>query len=78
MKYLIVFAFCVFTFLFIMPFILSWYDRKNGTHYSCDKFGWHDGRNPRDDGEIFDGCSRLAKCSKCGKDVMQDSQGNWF
>lgn len=26
----------------------------------------------------FDGCSFHATCSRCGKSVMQDSQGNWF
>lgn len=26
----------------------------------------------------FDGCSQHAKCKYCGKDIMQDSQGNWF
>lgn len=26
----------------------------------------------------FDGCSRHAVCAYCGKDILQDSQGNWF
>ncbi len=26
----------------------------------------------------FDGCSIHNKCKYCGKDIMQDSQGNWF
>ena len=25
-----------------------------------------------------DGCSMHAKCKYCGKEIMQDSQGNWF
>ena len=25
-----------------------------------------------------DGCSLAGKCSNCGCDVLQDSQGNWF
>lgn len=25
-----------------------------------------------------DGCSDHAICKYCGKDIMQDSQGNWF
>lgn len=26
----------------------------------------------------YDGCSFTSKCKHCGKDIMQDSQGNWF
>ena len=26
----------------------------------------------------FDGCSIHSTCKFCGKDIMQDSQGNWF
>lgn len=39
-------------------------------------FKWHyvDKKQP----QTFDGCSIHAKCAGCGKDVMQDSQGNWF
>ena len=25
-----------------------------------------------------DGCSFCSKCKHCGKEIMQDSQGNWF
>jgi len=39
-----------------------------------DIMGWH---NCKGGNGSFDGCSMHAKCS-CGKDVMQDSQGNWF
>lgn len=26
----------------------------------------------------FDGCSMTGRCPRCGKRVLQDSQGNWF
>ena len=26
----------------------------------------------------FDGCSFHSTCKFCGKEIMQDSQGNWF
>lgn len=26
----------------------------------------------------FDGCSVHSVCKFCGKEIMQDSQGNWF
>lgn len=35
---------------------------------------WH---QPSDK-ETFDGCSFHCKCKYCGKEIMQDSQGNWF
>lgn len=40
-----------------------------------DWLGWH---TPDDGPESFDGCSVHAKCRYCGRDIMQDSQGNWF
>lgn len=50
------------------------------------KFGWfhklyHDilkCHMPDDSKQTFDGCSMHATCKYCGKDIMQDSQGNWF
>ena len=41
-----------------------------------DVLGWHIPDDSADQG--FDGCSFHAKCKHCGKDIMQDSQGNWF
>jgi hypothetical protein len=40
----------------------------------CDILGWH--LAPEKIG--FDGCSSTGKCPLCKKDIMQDSQGNWF
>ena len=28
--------------------------------------------------ETFNGCSFCSTCKYCGKEIMQDSQGNWF
>lgn len=50
------------------------------------KFGWfkfwfHDvlkWHKPDDSPIWSDGLSDHAKCKYCGKDIMQDSQGNWF
>ena len=61
--------------VFVTPFVLCAYDLKFGTAYSCRTWGWHNGK---DGAQSFDGCSVHASCSKCGKEVMQDSQGNWF
>jgi hypothetical protein len=40
----------------------------------CHVFGWH--LSPKSVG--FDGCSLNGDCPRCGKYVLQDSQGNWF
>lgn len=44
--------------------------------YYHNLLGWH---QPKDDAcVIFDGCSLHCVCKHCGKEIMQDSQGNWF
>ena len=40
-----------------------------------DFLGWH---KPDVMGPWFDGCSFHAKCKYCGKEIIHDSQGNWF
>ena len=41
---------------------------------ACLYMGWH--LAPKEQG--FDGCSANGTCPRCGKEVMQDGQGNWF
>lgn len=43
--------------------------------YYHDVLGWH---TPDDSPHYSDGLSEHARCKHCGKDIMQDSQGNWF
>lgn len=45
-------------------------------HLCHDILGWHE--PDKDADQSYDGCSRHSKCRFCGKDIMQDSQGNWF
>ena len=40
-----------------------------------DVLHWH---TPDNSPQWFDGCSTHAKCKHCGRDIMQDSQGDWF
>lgn len=40
----------------------------------CHKMGWH--KAPYSIG--FDGCSATGTCPRCNKEVLCDSQGNWF
>jgi len=48
----------------------------------CKHLGWHNGKlpdyKPYYTSAGWDGLSFHARCSVCGKRVMQDSQGNWF
>ena len=39
-----------------------------------DVLKWH---TPKNDISSFDGCSFHHRCKHCGKEIMQDSQGNW-
>ena len=39
-----------------------------------DAFEWH---LPNIE-QGYDGCSFTSTCRICGKEIMQDSQGNWF
>ena len=55
----------------VIPLIIS---RFVNNPYFCESMGWH--KAPISQG--FDGCSMNGKCPACGKEVMQDSQGNWF
>ena len=57
-------------------FIMLWFAvfNKYLSVWACDSLGWH--LEPERQG--YDGCSYGGKCPRCGKDVLQDSQGNWF
>ena len=41
-----------------------------------DILGWHD-PDPNEE-RWSDGCSDHCHCRYCGKEIMMDSQGNWF
>lgn len=45
-----------------------------GKWFYHDILEWH----LPNDKESFDGCSFHSICKHCGKEIMQDSQGNWF
>jgi hypothetical protein len=40
-----------------------------------DFLKWH---KPERSNITFDGCSLQGKCKICGKEILMDSQGNWF
>lgn len=67
-------AFALFLFIFYVPpilyFKLDWFK-----FFFHDILGWH---MPNDGPQWSDGCSQHATCKHCKKEIMQDSQGNWF
>lgn len=62
-----------FILIFFVPILLyekfGWFK-----WFYHDILGWH---KPTDERE-FDGCSLHSRCKYCGREIMQDSQGNWF
>lgn len=42
--------------------------------FLCNFLGWHEPTTKI----IFDGFNLTSTCKYCGKQIMQDSQGNWF
>jgi hypothetical protein len=54
----------------VLYFKLGWFK-----FFYHDFLHWH---TPDDSPHSFDGLSEHATCKHCGKDIMQDSQGNWF
>lgn len=50
------------------------YQFKQGNWFFHDILGWH----MPDKKASFDGCSIHSHCRYCEKEIMQDSQGNWF
>jgi len=61
-------------FVILLNFVILALCNKHLPKWFCDKIGWH--LAPGMQG--FDGCSFTGKCPRCGKGVLQDSQGNWF
>ena len=60
-------------FLWLIPAVLYCRFGIFKTFYH-NILGWH---KPTDN-FMFDGCSFHSQCKYCGKEIMQDGQGNWF
>lgn len=70
----------IMTFIILLLFWIAgivwflWHSFKAGVWLFHDIMGWHE----PDDSTFFDGCSVHSRCRYCKKEIMQDSQGNWF
>lgn len=60
----------VFYLPIFLYYKLGWFHK-----WFHDILGWH---VPIDPIMYNDGCSMHSECKYCHKDIMQDSQGNWF
>ena len=73
-KYIIL-SFISFLFLFYVPPIIYFATKgKFFRFFYHDVLKWH----IPDDSQSFDGASFCSKCKLCDKEILQDSQGNWF
>lgn len=60
--------------LFLAFLIISFIEHKKTKKPLSCCMGYH-----RPTGKVsFDGCSLGCVCEKCGDELLQDSQGNWF
>lgn len=74
--------YCIEILLVILVLVLIWVPEIVYLLTGHPKFiyhdilGWHE---PDKNAKIWsDGCSSHCRCKHCGKEIMQDSQGNWF
>jgi len=68
-----IYAISIFSIaVFILMLLVTFNDYL--PRWFCDHIGWH--LTPTKQGS--DGCSLTGTCPRCGKSVLQDSQGNWF
>ena len=67
----------IFIVLVIVFLIASVIYLKTGLFkiFYHDILEWH---LPNNSPQSYDGCSIHSTCKYCGKEIMQDSQGNWF
>lgn len=48
---------------------------KNGKSFRCEVLGWH---KPTEIYVKWLSVTFESVCKRCGRPIMQDSQGNWF
>ena len=60
----------------ILLFFLMVIEKFSENRWFCDFWGWH---HPKPGDKMgFNGISMTGKCGRCGKDIMTDSNGDWF
>lgn len=74
LDFIFLIPFGLFCLFFLVLIILSIIEKYSNSKWYCNVMGWH--KSPELQG--FDGCSFTGVCPRCGKSVLQDSQGNWF
>lgn len=74
MIYILIAIEIVLTIFYITGLVWLIHPYKAGNWFYHDIMEWH---KPCEK-ESFDGASFHSYCKFCGKEIMQDSQGNWF
>ena len=71
---IILIGFALFVLVWI-AMVIWWIRPYKALKWLChDILEWH----KPDNTYYFDGCSDHSHCRICGKEIMMDSQGNWF
>lgn len=66
---------CLLMILLFMGWVWDMFKFKPFKRIFHDVLGWHE---PIDNEIEFYGCGYSSHCKYCGKEILQDSQGNWF
>lgn len=67
---------CITIIFFVFFMFPTFYDKFGWfKEYYHNILHWHE---PDESPKWSDGCSIHCKCKYCGKEILQDSQGNWF
>ena len=62
--------------LVLVMFVLLIIDNYSSSSFFCRVFDWH---HPSKETPIgFDGASMTSKCRRCHKEILCDSNGDWF
>lgn len=64
----------IIVIILCLPLIIMPFNRFIKSSWPCRFFGWH--LTPHNIN--IKGINYIGKCPRCNKEVMQDSQGNWF
>lgn len=70
-----IFITLVLTYILLVVGSILYFKEGKFKSFYHDILRWH---KPSNDLYEFDGESIHSVCKHCGKEIMQDSQGNWF
>lgn len=75
MIFLVLVILLSFSYLMLMGGALLYFWKGYFKNLYHDILKWHE---PDDSRGYFDGCNVHCRCKYCKKDIISDSQGNWY